>query len=167
MNFSTRSITCTQRAEFEELARGLHTTAGYRWIRRDQIPTAVPQTLRKKTPRALLMWERKPSGDTYLVCNGLRVDLKADALDHEPFGVVVHSSGASTGGVFIHHGGWRGRTTPLTPELRTALESTSLADYFPLAGAPSASSGPLSDLSRTPHAGAFAATLARLTQPSA
>ncbi len=166
MNVSTRSITSTQRAEFEELARGPHTTAGYRWISRDQLPSAVPQTLRRKMPRALLMWERKASGDTYLVCNGLRVDPKVDAVDQEPFGLVVHSSGANTGGVFIHHGGWRGRTTPLTPELRTALESTCLADYFPLAGAPSTSSGPLSDLSRTQHAGAFAATLAGLIPPS-
>ena len=167
MNFSTRSLSSTQRAEFEQLARGLHTTAGYRWITRDHLPTVVPPDLRRKMPRALLMWERRASGDTYLVCNGLRVDPKADAVDHEPFGLVVHSSGASTGGVFIHHGGWRGRTTPLTPELSAALESTGLTDYFPLAGAPSASSGPLSDLHRTPHAGAFTATLARLIRPSA
>ena len=166
MKFSTRSITSTQCLEFEQLAGSLHTTAGYRWLSRDSIPSAVPWTLRRKMPKALLMWERTSSGDTYLVCNGLRVDPKTNAIDQEPFGLVVRQSGASTGGMFIHHGAWRGRTTTLTPRLRAALESTSFGEFFPLAGVPSASSGPLSSLSHTPHSGAFSATVARLIQPS-
>ena len=52
------------------------------------------------------------SGATVALYNAYRVDTKAHALDQEPFVVVVHASGTSTAGHFIHHGDWEGRTTP-------------------------------------------------------
>jgi hypothetical protein len=111
---------------------------------------------------ALLMWERTSSGSIYLVCNGIRHDVKDNALDQEPFGIVVHSSGASPSGIFIHHGDWRRRTTPITPAVSQVLDSTSLGNYFPLGETPSGSSGPLADLSDTSHEGAFKTMLQKL-----
>ena len=106
-------------------------------------------------PAALMRWERTSSGCTVIVCNGVRIDKRANALDQEPFGVAVYSSGASTGGIFAHHGSWEGRTVPITPVIQTILDSTRLAEYYPLGGVPSKFSGPLSDLSHTAHGGAF------------
>ena len=163
MELSTYSISSTQRAEFEELAQKCKLESGYKWLSSSEIPSAIPEPLRSKMPSALLMWERTSSGCVYLVCNGMRLDKKDNALDQEPFGIVVHSSGASTSGIFIHHGDWRNRTTPITPGVRLVLDSTSLGNYFPLGEVPSGSSGPLSDLSETSHEGAFRTMLQILT----
>lgn len=167
MRLSALSLTSSQQAEFEDLASGLGTASGYRWLSSTELPTAVPESLRRKLTSALLMWERTSSGMTQIVCNGVRFDQKAHALDQEPFGVVVHTSGASTGGVFIHHGDWAGRSLPVTSEVREVLESTSLGNYFPLGEVPSSSSGPLSDLSQTSHEGAFRAVINHLVPRSA
>ncbi len=94
------------------------------------------------------MWERTSSGMTQVVCNGVRLNQKAHGLVSGAVGVVVNTSGASTGGVFIHHGDWAGRSLPVTSEVREVFESTSLDNYFPLGEVPSGSSGPLSDLSK-------------------
>lgn len=166
MKTSILSLTSTQQAEFEALSRKLGSSAGYRWLSGKGIPSRVPGTLRSKMPAALMMWERTSSRCTVIVCNGVRVDKAARALDQEPFGVAVYSSGASTAGVFVHHGSWKGRTVRITPEVQGILNSTVLANYFPLGGAPSKSSGPLSDLSGTPHEGAFRAALQGLFSKS-
>jgi len=164
MQFSIYSITSTQQAEFEELANKRKLESGYAWLSSSEIPSAIPASLRSKMTSTLLMWERTSSGCMYLVCNGIRLDEKDNALDQEPFGVVVHSSGASPTGIFIHHGDWRNRTIPITPEVKQVLESTSLGNYFPLREVPSGPSGPLSDLSKTSHEGAFRTTVQKLTR---
>ena len=164
MEFSTHSISSTQRAEFEEIAKERELESGYKWLSSSEIPSAIPVSLRSKMTSALLMWERTSSGSVYLVCNGIRRDEKDNALDQEPFGIVVHSSGASRSGTFIHHGAWDDRTIDITPEVTQVLESTSIGNYFPLGEAPSGSSGPLSDLSGTSHEGAFRTVLKQLTR---
>ena len=55
-------------------------------------------------PLAILMFEKTTDGRTYIVCNGIRHDEKVNALDQEPFGVVIYSTGSSPEGFFIHHG---------------------------------------------------------------
>ena len=167
MKASMHSLTSTEQAEFEALSRGLGIDAGYKWLSPAEYPTAIPASLREKFPSALLMWERTSSGCTQIVCNGIRLDAKANALDQEPFGVVVYSSGVSTGGVFIHHGSWDNRTVQITSEVTQTLESTGLGNYFPLGEVPSQSSGPLSDMSRTSHEGAFNAVISQLLPKSA
>ena len=118
MQSSIYSITSTQRAEFEELAKKRKLESGYVWLSSSEIPSAISASLRSKMTSALLIWEHTSSGCLYLVCNGTRLDEKDNALDQEPFGVVVHSSGANPSGIFIHHGDWRNRTTPITPEVK-------------------------------------------------
>jgi len=108
------------------------------------------------------MWQRTPSGTTALVCNGIRYDKRAGALDQEPFGVAVYPSGASTAGLFAHHGNWPGRTQSLPVGASDVLASSSLWDYYPLVEVPSTASGPLSDLKRTSHEGAFRTIIAQL-----
>ena len=162
MKIAPLSLTSTQQSEFEDLSVSLKTASGYKWLASSEIPTAVPDSLRRKLTSALLMWERTGSGVTQIVCNGIRLDDKANALDQEPFGVAVYSSGVSTGGLFLHHGNWTGRTETIAPEIQSVLDSTSLGNYFPLGQVPPKSSGPLSDLSQTSHEGAFRATISHL-----
>jgi hypothetical protein len=167
MKFRSLSLTSTQQQEFETLAADPPYPAGYRWLDPDKVPTVVPGSLRRKFTSALLMWERTSSGATYVVCNGVRLDPKANALDQEPFGVAVHSSGASTAGIFAHHGSWMSRTVPITSDVQAVLESTSLGNYFPLGEVPSNSSqGPLVDLKNTSHEGAFQSVISRLVSRS-
>ena len=155
MEYSTLSISSTQREEFEKLAKERELESGYKWLSTTELPSAIPVSLRSKLTSALLMWDRTSSGSVYLLCNGIRLDSKVNQLDQEPFGILVHSSGASHSGTFIHHGAWDGRTVDITPEVTQVLQSTSLGNYFPLGEVPSDSSGPLSDLSGTSHEGAF------------
>jgi hypothetical protein len=166
MKITNHSLTSTQQTEFEDLAQRLRTESGYKWLSSDDLPTAIPRSLRDKIPSALLMWDRTATGGTFIVCNGIRLDDKDDALDQHPFGLAILSSGASTAGIFIDHGNWSGRTIPITPDVRQVLESTSLGRYFPLGEVPQASSGPLSDLSGTSHEGAFRAVIRNLLSGS-
>ncbi len=159
MEFSTYSISSSQCSEFDEIAQECKLESGYKYLASSEIPSAIPESLRLKMVSALLMWERTTSGCVYLVCNGIRLDKKANALDQEPFGIVVRSTGPSTSGFFIHHGTWLHRTIDISPEVRQILDSTSVGNYFPLGEVPSAPSGPLSDLSETSHEGAFRETL--------
>jgi hypothetical protein len=163
MKTSVLSLTSTQKSEFEKLANIFPYGSGYIKLPHEKLPTAIPKSLRKKMPIAVLMFEKTTDAHTYIVCNGIRHDKKANALDQEPFGVVVYSTGSSPSGVFIHHGKWARRSVPITPELQGNLTSTGLGDYFPLTDIPSASSGPISDLKRTSQEGAFKTMMAEIT----
>ncbi len=155
MKFSTFSISSSQVEEFEQIAKKCNSSSGYKWFSSSQIPSAIPESLRNKLPSAMLMWERRSSSSVFLVFNNIRLDHKDNALDQEPFGIVVNALGASTYGIFIHHGDWLNRTTPITPEVQKILESTSLGNYFPLYEVPQSSSGSLTDLKNTSHEWAF------------
>ncbi len=155
MKFSTFPLSSSQVEEFEQIAKKYNSTSGYKWLSSSQIPTAIPDSLRNKLQSAMLMWERTNSSSVFLVFNNIRLDQKDNSLDQEPFGIVVNSSGASTYGIFLHHGDWLNRTTPITPEVRKILDSTSLGNYFPLYEVSQNSSGSLTDLKNTSHEGAF------------
>jgi hypothetical protein len=157
--FSPLSITAEQQAEFEALVDSFHRPAGFRWLDPSNIPSAVPESLRAKFVSGLLIWEQNSSGCTYIVCNGVRLDGRANALDQEPFALAVRPSGASTAVMFCHHGDWTNRTIEIAQETRAVLESTSLGNYFPLGEVPAMSSGPLSALAGTSHEGAFKRSL--------
>ena len=159
MDFSTFGISSSQQDEFERIAQGVDAQSGFVWLSTGELPSAIPEELRPKLVSAMLMWEKTDSGPIYLVFNGIRLDPKANALDQEPFGLVVSSSGASTDAVFIHHGNWGNRSVPITSDVRRVLESTSLGNHFPLGEVPDMSSGSLEDLSGASHEGAFGAMM--------
>jgi hypothetical protein len=155
MKFSSVPISSSEREEFEHIARDVGSESGYVRLSTGEIPSAIPLSLRSKLTGAMMMWEQSTDGSVYLIFNGVRLDAKDNTLDQEPFGVAVNSSGADSSGVFIHHGDWEGRTVELSTASSNLLESTSLGQYFPLVHFPDASSGPLSDLAKTSHEGAF------------
>jgi len=47
--------------------------------------TCIEESLRKKMPLAVLMFEKTKDSNTYIVGNGIRHDKKANALDQEPY----------------------------------------------------------------------------------
>jgi hypothetical protein len=155
MKFNTLSLSSSQLEEFEQIAKQINSTSGFKWLSSSEIPTAIPESLRDKLKSAMLMWERTSSSSVFLVFNNMRFDQKDNSLDQQPFGIIVNSSGASTYGIFIDHGNWPNRTTPITPEVLKVLESTSLGNYFPLSEVSQKSSGSLGDLKNTSHEGAL------------
>ena len=115
MKVTTLSLSSSQLEEFEQIAKQYTSTSGFKWLSSSEIPTAIPKSLRNKLKSAMLMWERTSSSSVFLVFNNMRFDQKDNSLDQQPFGIVVNSSGASTYGIFIDHGNWQNRTTPITP----------------------------------------------------
>jgi len=148
-------LTSTQKSEFEEIADSLPYGDGYIKLTQNKLPSVIPESLRRKMPLSILMFEKTTNGRTYIVSNGIRHDEKANNLDQEPFGVVVYTTGSSPVGVFIHHGTWRRRTIPIPQDIKGVLTSTGLGDYFPLTDIPTASSGQLSELKKTSQEDAF------------
>ena len=159
MEFTSMALSSDDQAEFEQIASELGAESGYRHLSTGELPRAIPEALRSKLTGAVMMWDRANAGSVYLVVNGVRLDPDDYALDQEPFGVAVSSSGADTSGVFIHHGDWDDRTVPLSTTHGDLLASTSLGQYFPFGDAPPSSSGPLSELTKTSHEGAFSAMM--------
>jgi hypothetical protein len=94
-----------------------------------------------------------------------RVDLPADAVDIQPFGIAVFSSGASTGMALIHHGGWPQRTTPLPSDFGTVASACSTGSYFFARPPEGQTSGSLSELGPGQKA-AFDRILRSLTSTS-
>ena len=92
MEFSTFSLSSSHIEEFEQIAKECNATSGYKWLPSSRIPSAIPESLRKQMTSALLMWEPTSSGSVYLVVNGIRHDQKDNALDQEPFGIVVEEA---------------------------------------------------------------------------
>jgi hypothetical protein len=163
MKFTTFSLSSSQLDEFEQIAKRYNSTSGFKWLPSSEIPKAIPEPLRNKLKSAMLMWERTSSSSVFLVFNNIRFDQKDNSLDQQPFGIVVNSSGASTYGIFIDHGNWQNRSIPITPEVISILESTSLGNYFPFREEVSQnSSGSLTDLKNTSHGSAFKEMISEL-----
>lgn len=128
-----REWTSEQQAEFGRLAQ----TPGWRIVSQSELPKVFPEVFRAEIDSALIIAAPTPTGGTYLVMSAVRVDLKAQALDQEPFGLIVHSTGAGSSGTFLHHGSWEGRTTQAPPQFWDEVSRSGIGDYFfakPLSG---------------------------------
>ena len=147
-----------QRAELESYAAA--SSSGWYLTSQDSLPKAFAQSLRDKVDSALLIVSGTSSATTYLVFDALRVDKKAGLIDQEPFAVAVTGSGASSGGVFVHHGSWVSRSFAPPDGFWQIVQSSGVGNYF-LAN-PGKTSGSLEDL---PFgcAGAWDAVMAHVT----
>ncbi len=105
------------------------------------------------------------SGVTYLMFGAERVDLPANSLDIQPFGVSVFSSGASTGMALIHHGGWVDRSIQLPDDFRAIASSCSSGSYFFSRPPEGKTNGSLDELSAG-HKAAFERIVSSLSPPS-
>lgn len=127
-------------AEQRQEINALLQPPGWRLLPTVDLPSAFPATFREKIDSALVIAEPTSTGGTYLVINARRVELKAQAVDIEPFGVIVNSTGSSTSGAFIHHGAWEGRTELPPTDFWDQVEQSGIGNYYltnPPAGAQS------------------------------
>ena len=125
-NVSWITLTSEQQAELE----GCVGTAGWGMVPQSQLPIVLPEGLRAKTDSALVIVAPTSTGGTYLVTSTLRVDTKDQAIDQEPFGLIVHSTGASPMGMFLHHGDWEGRTEYPPQQFWDEVSESGIGDYF-------------------------------------
>src|SRR5438552_2487907 len=111
-----------------------------------------------KIVSALLVAEHTSTGGTYLAFSAERLDRKDAAIDIEPFGIIVHSTGSGPSGVFIHHGNWEGRTIHPTGPLWDEISRSGVADYFLTTPPHGLREGPLEQLPKG-HRGALDALI--------
>ena len=129
---------------------------GWRVVAGNELPSIFPERFRAKIESAVIIAAPTSTGGTYLAFSANRVDLKAKALDIEPFGVIVHSTGPGPSGVFLHHGTWKDRTQSPPVVFWAAVSQSGIAQYFLASPPANRSAGPLTDLPKG-HAGSFEA----------
>ncbi len=144
-------------SQHDELDRLVH-PPGWCVVAGSELPSVFSDRFRAKIDSALIIAAPTSTGGTYLAFSANRVDLKARALDIEPFGVIVHSTGPSPSGVFIHHGTWEDRTQYPPTAFWTDVSQSGVAQYFLASTPANRSAGPLTELPKG-HAGAFEAII--------
>lgn len=157
------SLSSSHREECEHVSRA--SGSGWWRVNKGDIPSFVPPTLRPKLDGGVWVASGSSSGVTYLMFGAERVDLPANSLDIQPFGVAVFPSGASTGMALIHHGGSFDRTVQLPGDFRTIASSCSTGSYFFSQPPEGKTSGSLDDLGAG-HKAAFQSILSSLAHPS-
>ena len=96
----------------------------------NELPSVFSPAYRAKIDSALAIAAPSSTGGTYLVFSAHRVDRPARAIDIDPFGLIVHSTGASAWGVYIHHGNWEGRTRLPPPSFWNEVERSGIGAYY-------------------------------------
>jgi hypothetical protein len=135
-------LTGDQRDELHHLVE----PPGWRLVTPEALPSAIPYSLREKIGVALMIGTPTSTGGTYLVFSAHRVDYRARAIDIEPFGAIVHSTGPGPSGVFVHHGSWADRTRAAPAGFWEEIKRSGVDNYF-LANPPNGlTSGTLAQL---------------------
>ena len=146
------------RSEQQDELDRLLSPPGWRLLPGRDLPSVFPDTFRAKIDSALVIATPTSSGGTYLAFSASRVEPKTRAIDIEPFGVIVHSTGPSPSGVFIHHGTWEGRTTDPPAGFWEEVSRSGIGEYFLTNPPAGLRSGTLAQLPRG-HRGAFDAII--------
>ncbi len=117
------------RQQQDELSRCVP-TPGWRIIPQAELPSFFPEGFRKKIDSALMISTLTSTGGTYLVYSANRIDLKDRAVDIEPAGLILHSTGASTSAVFLHHGAWEGRSEYPPAQFWDEISRSGVGNYY-------------------------------------
>jgi hypothetical protein len=126
----------------------------WRIVPRAELPDVFPESFRNKIDSALVIAALTSTGGTYLAYSANRIDYKDQAIDIEPVGLIVHSTGASSSAVFLHHGSWPERTERPSPKVWDQLTASSVGDYFLTNPPDGRREGTLDELPKG-HRGAF------------
>jgi hypothetical protein len=89
-----------------------------------------PASFRQKIGSAVVVAAPTSTGGIYLTYSANRVDHRDQKIDIEPFGLIVHSAGPSSSGVFLHHGDWEGRTQSPPDGFWKVASRSGIGDYF-------------------------------------
>jgi hypothetical protein len=153
-------LTSDKAVELQSLLPADPSIPWYSVIPQEKIPSVFPESFRSKLDHAVVMGSGDASGRIYLVINAQRVDIKASAIDQEPFGIVFDNGNPGQSGVFVHHGSWSGRTeSSISPEFWEHVAASGVGNYYPPPSLPSGTSGQLNDLGTTSNIEAFNQTL--------
>lgn len=120
------NLTLTQQQELDAFSR----MPGWRLLSKESLPTVFPQSFREKLDSGIVIAAPTSSGGTWLVFNALRVDSRDQAIDQEPFAIIVHSTGAASSGMFLHHGDWPGRTESPPSGFWDRVQESGIGNYF-------------------------------------
>jgi hypothetical protein len=162
-NPSFIALTTDKAEEIKRLCPPNTTKPWFKVIPQEQIPGVFPEPFRAKMDHAVVMGSGDASGKVYLVLNAQRIDIKAAAIDQEPFGVVFDNGRPSESGVFIHHGDWPARTVSgVPPEFWSHVTASGIGNYYPPPSLPPDCSGSLHELETTSNVYAFNQTLKAL-----
>jgi len=121
---------------------------------RDLPQSIFPDSWRRKIGSVLVISDLTSTGGIYLYVGANRLDHPAKAIDIDPFGVIVHSSGPGPDGVFIYHGRWKGRTYKAPPAFCDEVERSGVERYYRASAPAGQNHGPLDPLPEG-HTGAF------------
>jgi hypothetical protein len=153
-------LTADKAHEIKSLCPSDPSEPWFKVIPQEQIPGVFPESFRAKLDHAVVMGSGDANGMVYLVINAQRVDQKATAIDQEPFGIVFDNGMPSESGVFIHHGGWHGRTeSGVPPAFWNHVAASGIGNYYPPPSLPPDSAGSLHDLGSSSNLKAFNQTL--------
>ena len=152
--FSWINITSTQRSEI-----ALIESPGWQLVAGAALPSVFPSSLRAKIDSAVLIAAPTSFGGTYLAYSANRVD--GGSIDVEPFGLIYHSTGPGQCGVFVHHGEWKRRTTPVPAGFTEHIVRSGIGEYFMAHPPDGLLSGSLDQLSAG-HLGAFGVVINQL-----
>ena len=126
MESNWRSLSDDQQSELDGVAR----PSGWRVVRGSDLPSVFPDSLRAKVDSAVIVSAPTSSGGTYLVYSANRVDEKTRQIDIQPFGLIVHSSGPGSSGVFLQHGKWDGRSESPPAGFWESVQVSGIGDYL-------------------------------------
>jgi hypothetical protein len=157
MKASWFTLTTDQQRELEVCVR----PGEWRVVPRVELPSVFPESFRVKVDSALVIAAPTSTGGTYLAYSANRIDYRARAVDIEPLGLIVHSTGASSSAVFLHHGTWPNRTDYPPSSVWNELAASSIGDYFLTHPPNGVSEGTLDQLPKG-HRGAFDAVIAEI-----
>jgi hypothetical protein len=150
-------LTPEQRQEMDYL----EPKPGWWLVPHADLPSVFPEEFRQKIDTALMIAAQTSTGGSYLVFSANRVDRKAQAVDIEPFGLIVHSTGVSASGVFLHHGDWESRTEKPPPQFWDEIRNSGIGNYFLTNPPEGRHFGTLDELPKG-HKGAFNAIVSEI-----
>lgn len=117
---------------------------GYWHIKASEIPSIVPEKLRKKWDSAGVVVAGSQGADGAFALIGHRIDEKVGQMDQHPLVLGVSASVVSDSGVFIDHATFESRSVSLPPGYIAAVKSSGICDYYknnPVYGVSSGSTG--------------------------
>ena len=145
----------------DELERFMPKLGTFKVVPHNQLPGVFSDGFRKKIDSAMVISAPTSTGGTYLAISANRIDFKDQAIDVEPFGVIVNSTGTSSSAVFLHHGNWAGRSEKMPQGFWDEIDKSGIGDYFYTNPPENMVEGALEQLPKK-HRGAFDALVCEI-----
>ena len=135
---NTPSYITASSTQIDELSDLIAKGNGFFHIGASEIPSIIPERLRKKWDSAVVVVPRSTEAGGAIAIIGHRIDKKAKMMDHDPFLMRVPTGN----GVLMHHALFAKRSVPL-PSDTSSLSTESYFKNSPTFGLSSGSTNQL------------------------